>query len=137
MSVIEEISKLPKNSCDDASLNYICDNYDEIECELNGNEYKESKKHNHNFCIDCNLEMLIDYQNYVLVCTNCGLCEYYPVYVTSHNHTMKQLRSRCIYKRLDNFKVILDRLFYGGKKLVPDNVMYAIRNRIHNGDNIL
>ena len=50
---------------------------------------------------------------------------------------MKPLRSRCIYKRLDNFKVILDRFFYSGKKLVPDDVMYAIRNEIHNEDNIL
>ena len=24
---------------------YICDNYDEIERELNGDEYEESKKH--------------------------------------------------------------------------------------------
>ena len=30
MSVMEEISKLPKNACDDALLNYICENYDEI-----------------------------------------------------------------------------------------------------------
>ena len=80
--------------------------------------------------------MLIDYQKSVLVCTHCGLCEYYPVYLTSYNHTMKPLRSRCIYKRLDNFNVILDRFFYGGKKLVPDDVRYAIRNEIHNGDNI-
>ena len=34
MSVMEKISKLSKNGCDDALLNYICDNYDEIECEL-------------------------------------------------------------------------------------------------------
>ena len=31
MSVIEEISKLSRNGCDDALLNYICENYDEIE----------------------------------------------------------------------------------------------------------
>ena len=42
-------------------LDYIYENYDEIECELNGDEYKESK-HNRNFCINCNLEMTIDYQ---------------------------------------------------------------------------
>ena len=34
MSVMEKISKLSKNGSDDALLNYICDNYDEIECEL-------------------------------------------------------------------------------------------------------
>ena len=31
MSVIEEISKLSRNGCDEALLNYICENYDEIE----------------------------------------------------------------------------------------------------------
>ena len=126
MSVIDEITKLLKNGCVDALLNYVCDNNDEIEFELNGDEYKEFRKHNHNFCVDCNLEMLTDYQKSVFVCTNCGLCEYYPVYVTSYYHTMKPLRSRCIYKRLDNFKVIPDLFFYGGKKLVPDDVMCAI-----------
>ena len=35
MSVMEEISKLSKNDCDDTLLNYICENYDEINCELN------------------------------------------------------------------------------------------------------
>ena len=81
MSVMEEISKLSKDGCDDALLNYICDNYDEIECELNGDEYKEPKKNNRNFCTDCNLEMIIDYQKSTLFCRNCGLCEYYPVYM--------------------------------------------------------
>ena len=137
MSVQEKISKLSKNGCDDTLLKYICDKYDEIECELNGEEYKKPKKNNHNFCIDCELEMLIDYQTSILVCIKCGLCEYYPVYVTSYNHTMQPLRRKCIYKRLDYFKVILNQFFYGGKKLVPDDVMYAIRNEIHNGDNIL
>ena len=61
--VMEKISKLSKNSCDDALLNYICDNYDEIECELNGDEYKEPKKHSYDFCVACNKEMLLDSQN--------------------------------------------------------------------------
>ena len=63
MSVIDEISKLLRNGCDDALLNYICDNYDEIECERNGDEYEKPKKGKCNLCIDCNMEMLIDYQN--------------------------------------------------------------------------
>ena len=58
MSVMEGISKLSKNGCDDALLDYIYENYDEIECELNGEEYKEPKKHDCNFCVDCNLEMI-------------------------------------------------------------------------------
>ena len=67
----------------------------------------------------------------------CGLCEYYPVYVASYNHTMQPLRRKCIYKRSENFKVILNQFFYGGKKLVPDDVMEAIRNEIHDGTDIL
>ena len=51
MSVMEKISELSKNGCDDALLNYISDNYDEIECERNGDEYEESKKRNYNFCV--------------------------------------------------------------------------------------
>ena len=88
MSVMEEIAKLSKNGCDDAILNYICDNYDEIECELNGDGYKEPKKRDYDLCIDCNVEMMIDYQKSTLVCTKCGLCGYYPVYVASYNDTM-------------------------------------------------
>ena len=49
----------------------------------------------------------------ILVCTKCGLCEYYPVYVTSYNHSMKPLRKKCIHKRLDNFKAILNQFFNG------------------------
>ena len=44
MSVMETISKLSKNGCDDTLLNYICENCDEIDCELNGDEYNELKK---------------------------------------------------------------------------------------------
>ena len=128
MSVMEKISKLSKNGCDDALLNYICDNYDEIKCELNGDEYKEPKKHNYDFCADCNKEMLLDSQKSILVCTKCGLCEYYPVYVTSYNHSMKPLRRKCIYKRSENFKAILNQFFICEKQLVPDDVMEAIRN---------
>ena len=138
MSVIEEISKLLKNGCDDdVLLNYIYENHDELECELNGDEFKEPKKHKRNFCIDCNLEMLINYQESVLVCTKCGVFEYYPVYVSSYNHTMQPSRRKCIYKRYDNFKVILNQLFYGGKRVVPDDVMVAIKDEIHDGTNIL
>ena len=79
MSVMEKISKLSKNCCDDALLKYICDNYDEIECELNGDEYEESKKHDYNFCVACNKEVLLDSQKSILVCTKCGLCEYTPL----------------------------------------------------------
>ena len=138
MSVIEEISRMSKAGCSDKELlDNIYENYDEIECELNRNEHKEPKKRNYDLCINCNLEMTIDYQKSTLVCMKCGLCEYYPVYVASYNHTMQPLRRKCIYKRSDNFKVILNQFFYGGKKLVPDDVMEAIRNEIHDGTNIL
>ena len=138
MSVREKISKLSKDDCDDdVLLNYIHENHDELEHELDGDEFKEPKKHKRNFCIDCNLEMLIDYQESVLVCTNCGVFEYYPVYVSSYNHPMKPSRRKCVYKRYDNFKTILDQFFYGQKQLVPDDVMKAIRNKICNRVNIL
>ena len=138
MSVIEEISKLLKNGCDDdVLLNYIYENHDELECELNGDEFKEPKKHKRNFCIDCNLEMLIDYQESVLVCTKCGVFEYYSVHVSSYNHTMRYSRRKCIYKRSDNFKVVLNQFFYGGKRVVPDDVMEMIKDEIHDETNIL
>ena len=128
---------MSKSGCDDKQLlDYIYENYDEIECELNGDEYKEPKC-NRNLCINCNLEMTIDYQTSTLVCKKCGLCKYYPVYVTSYNHTMQPLRRKCLYKTSDNFKVIVRQFLYGGKKLFPDYVMEAIRNEIHDGTNIL
>ena len=93
MAVIEEISRMSKGGCDDEKLlNYICKNYDQIECELNGDVYGEPKKRDRNLCIDCNLKVVIDYQKSTLVCMKCGLCEYYPVHVTSYNHTMQPLR---------------------------------------------
>ena len=136
MCVIEEISILSENGGDDMLFYYICENYDEIECELNEDEYVEPNKCNYNLCIERNLKMLIDHQKSTLG-TNCGLCEYYPVYVTSYNHMMQPLRRKCVYKRLDNFKAILNQFFFGGKQVVPDDVMNAIRNEIHIRDSIL
>ena len=137
MSVMEKMFKLSKNGCDDTLLKYICDNYDEIECEYNGKEYKEPKKNDRKFCMDCKLEMLIDSQKSIIVCTKCGLYEYYPVCVTSYSHTMQLLRMKCVCKKLHNFKVVLNQFFCGGKWIVPDDVMDAIRNEIHNKDNVL
>ena len=138
MLFIEEVSRMSKCGCSDMELlEYINEHFDEIECELNGDEYKEPKKHKRNFCIDCNLEMLIDYEKSTLVCTKCGLFEYYPVHVQSYNHTMRYLRRKCIYKRYDNFKVILNQFFYGGKRVVPDDIMETIRDEIHDETNML
>ena len=50
---------------------------------------------------------------------------------------MKPLRRKCVYKRSDNFKVILNQFFYGGKQFVPDDVIEAIRDEIHDETNIL
>ena len=50
---------------------------------------------------------------------------------------MQPLRRKCIYKRSDNFKVILNQFFYGGKKLVPDDVMETVKDEIRNETNIL
>ena len=104
---------------------------------MNGDEYKEPKKHSYNLCNHCNLEMTIDYQKTTLVCRKCGLCEYFPVYVTSYSDSMKPLRRKCVCKRSDNFKVILNQFFNGGKQFVPDDFMDTLRNEIHNRDNIL
>ena len=138
MSVIEEISKLSKNGCDDdVLLNYIYENHDELECELNGDEFNEPKKHKRNFCMDCKLRKIVDYERSILVCTKCGVFEYYPVHVLSYNHTMRYSRRKCVYKRYDNFKTILDQFFYGGNKVVPDDIMKTIWNEIHDETNIL
>ena len=139
MSFIEEISWMSKTgySCREL-MEYIDKHFDEIECELNGEEYKEPKhKHNHNLCIDYNVVKMIDYQKLTSVCMSCGLFEYYPLYATSYNHSMQPLRRKCIFKRSDNFKVILNQFLYGGKELVPNVVMETIRDKIHNGTNIL
>ena len=103
---------------------------------MNGEEYKEPK-HDRNLCTDCNVVKTIDYKRSTLFCTKCGLCEYYPVYVKSYNHTMQPLRRKCIHKRSYNFKVLLNQFFYGGKRLVPDDVMETIKDKIRNETNIL
>ena len=50
---------------------------------------------------------------------------------------MQPSRRKCIYKRYDNFKVILNQFFYGRKRVVPDDVMVAIRHETHDETNIL
>ena len=137
MSHIEEISWMSKSGYSDIELlEYIDKHFDEIECELNGEEHKEPKKHDRYFCMDYKLRKIVDYERSILVCTNCGLCEYYPFYVVSYNHSMQPSRRKCIYKRSDNFKVILNQFLYGGNRVVPDD-MEMIRGEIHDGTNIL
>ena len=50
---------------------------------------------------------------------------------------MRYSRRKCIYKRYDNFKVILNRFLYGGNSAVPDDIMETIRDEIHDETNIL
>ena len=138
MLFIEEVSRMSKSGYSDMELlEYINEHFDEIECELNGEEYKEPKKFDRYFCMGCKLRKIVDYERSILVCTKCGVFEYYPVYVQSYNHTMQYSRRKCIYKRYDNFKTILDQFFYGGNKVVPDDAMETIRDEICNRDNIL
>ena len=85
----------------------------------------------------CKLRKTVDYERSTLVCTKCGVFEYYPVSVVSYNHTMQPSRRKCIYKRSDNFKVILNQFFYGGNMIILDDIMKAIRDEIHDGTNIL
>ena len=138
MLFIEEVSRMSKCGCSDMELlEYINEHFDEIECELNGEMYEEYKKCDRYFCIECKLRKVVDYERSTLVCTKCGVFEYYPVHVQSYNHTMRYSRRKCVYKRYDNFKTILDQFFYGGNKVVPDDVMETIRDEICNRDNIL
>ena len=50
---------------------------------------------------------------------------------------MQPSRRKCICKRSDNFKVILNQFFCDGKRVVPDDIMKMIRDEIHDGTNIL
>ena len=53
---MEEISWMSKNGYSDIELlEYIDKHFDENECELNGEEYKEPKQHDRHFCMDCKL----------------------------------------------------------------------------------
>ena len=138
MSILETISMMSKCGCTDKELlEYIDKHYDSIECELSGEVYEEPKKCNRYFCMGCKLRKIVDYERSTLVCTKCGVFEYYPVHVPSYNHTMRYSRRKCIYKRYDNFKVILNQFFYGGKRVVPDDVMVAIKHEMHDETNIL
>ena len=137
MSYIEKVLWMSESGYSDIELlEYIYKHFDEIECQLNEDEYKDPKN-SHNICIDCNVVKMIDYERSILVCTKRGLCEYYPVYVASYSHTMQPSKRKCIYKRSDNFKVILNQFFYGGNRVVPDDIMETIRGEIHDGTNIL
>ena len=138
MSILETISMMSKCGYTDKELlEYIDRHYESIECELKGEVYKEPKKRNRYFCMGCKLRKIVDYERSILTCTKCGVFEYYPVYVSSYNHTMQPSRRKCIYKRYDNFKVILNQFFYGGKRVVPDDVTVAIKDEIHDETNIL
>ena len=138
MSVIESISLMSKSGYSDRELlEYIDKHYDEIECELNGEEYKEPKKCDRYFCMGCKVRKTVDYERSILTCTKCGVFECCPVYVSSYNHTKQPSRKKCIYKRYDNFKVMLNQFFYGGKRVVSDDVMVAIKDEMHDETNIL
>ena len=109
MSILEAISMMSKSGYSDRKLlEYIDKHYDEIEYELSGEAYEEPKKYDHYFCMICKLRKTVDYERSILTCTKCGVFEYYPVDVSSYNHTMQPSRRKCIYKRYDNFKVILN-----------------------------
>ena len=138
VTVMDEISWMSESGYSAIELlEYIDYHYDELECALNGDEYKEPKKHDRYLCMGCKLRKIVDYERSILVCTKCGEFEYYPVHVPSYNHTMRYSRRKCVYKRYDNFKTILDQFFYGGKRVVPDDVMETIRDEIRDETNIL
>ena len=56
MSFIEEVSRMSKSGYSDIELlEYIDEHFNKIGCEMNGEEYEEPKKRDHNFCMDCNV----------------------------------------------------------------------------------
>ena len=59
-----------------------------------GEVYEEPKKHNRYFCMGCKLRKTVDYERSTLVCTKCGVFEYYPAYVSSYNHMMQPSRRK-------------------------------------------
>ena len=62
MSYIEEVLWMSKSGYSDIELlEYIDKHFDEIECEFNGEEYKEPK-HNRYFCMNCKLRKIVDYE---------------------------------------------------------------------------
>ena len=72
MSYIEKVLWMSESGYSDIELlEYINKHFDEIECELNGEEYKEPKKHNYYFCMDCKLRRILDYERSILVCRLC------------------------------------------------------------------
>ena len=63
MSYIEKVSWMSKSGYGDIELlGYIDKHFDEIECELNGEECKEPKKRDHYFCMGCRLKKTVDYE---------------------------------------------------------------------------
>ena len=138
MSILETISMISKCGYTDKELlKYIDRHYDSVECELSGEVYEEPKKRDRYFCMGCKLRKIVDYERSTLVCKKCGIFEYYPFYMPSYKHTMRPPRKKCIYKRYDNFKVIPNQFLYGGKGVVPDDIMEMIRDEIHDETNIL
>ena len=70
MLIIEEVLKMSKSGYSNKELlEYIEKQYDEIECELYGEEYKEPKKGDRYFCMDCKLRKIVDYERSILTCT--------------------------------------------------------------------
>ena len=57
MSCIEKVSWMSESGYSDMELlEYINKHFEEIECEFIGEEYKEPKKHDRYFCMDCKFE---------------------------------------------------------------------------------
>ena len=92
MSYIEKVSWISESGYSDIELlEYINKHFDEIECEFIGEKYKEPKKHDRYFCMDCTLRRIVDYERSTLFLTKCGLCEHYVCSVIqSYNPTFKK-----------------------------------------------
>ena len=79
-------------------LEYIDKHYDGIECELNGAVYKEPKKRDRHFCMDCKLRKIADYERSTLVAQNVG-CLSTILFMCHHTIIRCNLREGNAYTR--------------------------------------
>ena len=120
MIQLEKLNSIIKNDNPKDILNYI------IKEDLFVNNSKQQKNDIY-LCYFCKIERTIHYNEATIVCHNCGYFDFYPVYVSSYKHPMR-IRRICTYKRINNFKMILDNFLCAPVvqaediKMIKDNI---------------
>ena len=95
------------------------------------------KKENMDICQLCGSNMIFYY--HMLVCSTCGFVGDNCNFVFSYYDFERCIiRNRCLYKRRDNFKVILNQFLCTREQIkVPDEVMRTLHDEVNNKENIL